>query len=424
MTVTDSSAVAAAVADAHRREWAFVLAATVRVTRDLDVAEECAQDAFAAALTDWRAHGIPTRPGAWLTTAARRRALNVLRHRGVEHRYLPLLVEDDEVAGPGELVGDRAPEAQIPDDRLRLVATCCHPALDRSAQVALTLRLVCGLSTAEVARAFLVGESAMAARITRAKKKIAVARIPYRVPAADELPDRVEAVLAVVHLLFTTGHTSPAGEELVRRDLVERSVELGRMLRRLLPDDPAVAGLLALMVLTDARRETRTARDGRLLLLEEQDRSRWDRRAIAEGVALVREALRSRPPTRYALQAAIAAVHAESPSWDDTDWREIVALYEVLTRVWPSPVVELNRAVAIGFAHGAEAGLRALDALGGEPQLAGYGYLPAARADLLRRLGRVAEARQAYQEALLLSENAVERDFLARRLRDLGPPGT
>jgi predicted RNA polymerase sigma factor len=227
-------------------------------------------------------------------------------------------------------------------------------------------------------------------------------------------------VLSVVHLLFTTGHTTPAGEELVRRDLVERSVELGRMLRRLLPGDPAVAGLLALMLLTDARRETRTGPDGRLLLLEEQDRERWDHRAIAEGVALVREALRVRPPTRYALQAAIAAVHAESPSWGDTDWREIVSLYEVLTRLWPSPVVALNRAVAVGFACGAAAGLAGLDALSAEPQLAGYGYLPAARADFLRRLGRVAEARQAYEEALLLTENAVERGFLAGRLRELG----
>ena len=419
MTADETSAVAAAVADAHRREWAFVLAATVRVTRDLDTAEECVQDAFAAALTDWRTSGIPARPGAWLTTTAKRRALNVLRRRGVEQRHLPLLVDDGTAPGPDELVADT--DALIPDDRLRLIVTCCHPALDRSAQVALTLRLMCGLSTAEVARAFLVSEPTMAARITRAKKKIAVARIPYRVPSADELPARVDAVLAVLHLLFTTGHTAPAGEELVRRDLVERSVELCRMLRGLLPREPAVAGLLALLLLTDARRETRTAPDGRLLRLEEQDRSRWDRRAITEGVALVREALRARPPSRYALQAAIAAVHAESPSWRDTDWHEIVALYGVLTQVWPSPVVALNRAVAVGFACGPAAGLAALDALATEPQLAGYGYLPAARADFLRQLGRLREARDAYAEALLLTENIVERDFLAGRLRELAP---
>src|SRR3954451_12763182 len=276
MTVEDSSAVAAAVADAHRREWALVLAGTGRVARDLDVAEECAQDAFAAALTDWPMHGIPARPGAWLTTAAKRRALNVVRHRGVERRHLPLLVDEETVPGPGDPVDE---DAGLSDDRLRLIVTCCHPALDRSAQVALTLRLMCGLSTAEVARAFLVGEATMAARITRAKKKIAVARIPYRVPPAAELPERIDAVLAVVHLLFTTGHTPPAGEELVRRDLVERSLDLGRLLRRLLPDDPAVAGLLALLLLTDARRETRTGPDGRLLLLAEQDRGRWDHQA-------------------------------------------------------------------------------------------------------------------------------------------------
>ena len=413
---TDAAAVAAAVADAHRREWAFVLAATVRVTRDLDRAEECVQDAFAAALTDWGANGVPTRPGAWLTTAARRRALNVRRHLKVEAKYLPLLVEDDATTpGPADLISADE-DAAIPDDRLRLIVTCCHPALNQPAQVALTLRLMCGLSTAEVARAFLVSESTMAARITRAKKKIIGARIPYRVPPAAELPQRIGAVLAVVHLLFTTGHTVPAGEELTRDDLVRRSLELCRMLRRLLPRDPAVAGLLALLLLTDSRRDTRTSVDGRLLLLEEQDRALWDQAAIAEGVSLVREALRSRPPSRYALQAAIAAVHAESASWEDTDWHEVVALYDLLVQLWPSPVVQLNRAVALGFANGPEAGLAAIDALANEPQLAGYHYLPAARADQLRRLDRTDEARQAYEEALLLTENAVERAFLETRL--------
>ena len=414
MSNADAPSVAAAVADAHRREWAFVLAATVRVTRDLDRAEECAQEAFAAALVAWPEHGVPTRPGAWLTTAARHRALNVIRHLGVEARHLPLLVEDIAAPGPDELVLDSG--TPIPDDRLRLVVTCCHPALDQRAQVALTLRLLCGLSTAEVARAFLVSESTMAARITRAKKKIAVARVPYKVPSAADLPSRIEAVLSVIHLLFTTGHTVPAGDELVRRDLVERSLELCQMLRRLLPRDPAVAGLLALLLLTDARRETRTTPDGRLLLLEEQDRDRWDRAAIAEGVALVREALTARPPSHYALQAAIAAVHAESPHWQDTDWAEVVGLYDVLVQIWPSPVVALNRAVAVGFASGPAAGLAALDALAAEPQLAGYRYLPAARAEQLSRLGRHGEARQAYAEALFLTENSVERAFLERRL--------
>jgi RNA polymerase sigma-70 factor (ECF subfamily) len=402
------SAAAAAVADAHRREWARVLAATVRVTRDLDLAEECVQDAYARALTAWQ-DGVPANPGAWLTTTARNQALDALRRATTLQRKLPLLVEPESDAEAGA-------EAAFPDDRLRLVFTCCHPALALEAQVALTLRLLCGLSTAEVARVFLVPEATMAARLTRAKKKITAARIPYRVPPAGELPARVDAVLSVVHLLFTAGHTAAAGPSLQRPDLVERALDLARMLRLLLPADADVAGLLALVLLTDARRETRVTPDGRLLLLEEQDRSRWDRPAIVEGVALVREALRRRPPGRFALQAAIAAVHAEAPSWPDTDWREIVALYDLLTDRWPSPVVALNRAIAVGLAEGPVAGLAALAPLAAEPQLARYGYLAAARADFLRRLGRTEEARLAYEEALLLTENEVERRFLEGRL--------
>jgi RNA polymerase sigma factor (sigma-70 family) len=400
------------VAEAHRREWGFVLAATVRVTRDLDIAEECVQDAYAQALTAWAERGIPAKPGGWLTTVARRRALDLLRRESVLRRALPLLV-DDEAEPTVE------PGADFADDRLRLICTCCHPALAQDTQIALTLRLLCGLSTAEVARAFLVSEPTMAARITRAKKKIAAARIPYRVPSAAELPERIDAVLAVVHLLFTTGHTAPVGADLVRLDLLERARDLARMLRTLLPENSDVAGLLALILLTDARRDTRVGDDGQLILLADQDRSRWDSRAIIEGSALVRDALRSRPPGRYALQAAIAAVHAEAPSWDATDWAEIVALYDVLTKIWPSPVVALNRAAAVGLAHGPEAGLAELDALGGEPQLAGYAYLPAARADFLNRLGRAEDAKLAYQEALLLTENVVERQFLLDRLERL-----
>lgn len=407
--------IAAAVAEAHRREWAFVLAATVRLTRDLDLAEECVQDAYAKALTTWASRGVPANPGAWLTTVARRRALDLLRREATRRRSLPLLL-DDQVEPELEEIAAH----EIADDRLRLIFTCCHPAIAPEAQVALTLRLLCGLSTAEVARAFLVSESTMAARITRAKKKIAAARIPYRVPPADELPARIDTVLTVVHLLFTTGHTAPAGDDLVRRDLVERSLDLARMLRALLPTDADVAGLLALILLTDARSATRVAQDGRLLLLPEQDRTQWDREAISEGVALVREALRRRPPGRFALMAAIAAVHAEAPTWQNTDWREVVALYDVLVQIWPSPVVALNRAVAVGLADGPDAGLEALDALAAEPQLAGYGYLAAARADFLRRLGRTAEARSFYEEALLLTENTIERDFLATRLQQLG----
>jgi RNA polymerase sigma factor (sigma-70 family) len=406
-------AVAAVVADTHRREWALVLAATVRVTRNLDTAEECTQEAFAGALTTWTRTGVPARPGAWLTTAAKRRALDVVRHDSVAQRALPLLIDDRPSPGPEDLLDD----GELQDDRLRLVATCCHPALGREAQVALTLRLVCGLSTPEVARAFLVSEPTMAARLTRAKKKIAVARIPYRVPLSAELPERVETILSVVHLLFTTGHTAPAGSDLVRRELTERALDLARMLRLLLPCDADVAGLLALLLLTDARRETRTAADGTLLLLEDQDRSRWDRTAIREGVFLVRESLRRRPPSRYALQAAIAAVHAEAPRWHDTDWREILALYGVLVQVWPSPVVALNRAVALAMVEGPAAGLRAVDELAGDPQLKGYRYLPATRADLLRRMGRVQEAAAAYRQALAMADNAQERSFLIQRIR-------
>jgi RNA polymerase sigma factor (sigma-70 family) len=389
-----------------------VLAATVRVTRDLDVAEECVQDAYAQALTAWPVSGVPAKPGAWLTTVARRRALDLLRRDAVLRRALPLLIEDDAAPAP-------EPSDAIPDDRLRLICTCCHPALAPEAHVALTLRLICDLSTADVARAFLVSETTMAARITRAKKKITAARIPYRVPSAAELPQRVDSILAVVHLVFTTGHTAPAGDDLVRRDLIERSLDLARMLRALLPCNADVAGLLGLILLTDARRATRTAEDGRFLRLGEQDRGAWDRAAIGEGVALVREALRCRPPGRYALQAAIAAVHAEAPSWDATDWGEIVALYDVLAQIWPSPVVTLNRAVAIGFARGPAAGLAELDRLCAEPQLAGYSYLPAARAELLQQLGRGADARLAFEEAILLTGNAVERQFLLGRLESL-----
>ncbi len=402
------------MADAHRKEWAFVLAATVRVAGDIDLAEECVQDAYARALATWSTSGIPSKPGAWLTTVARRRAIDVAR-RGVTHvRALPLLVEPVTVVGPGE-----TEEPDIVDDRLRLIFTCCHPAIALESQVALTLRLVCGLTTAEVGRAFLVSESAMAARITRAKKKIAIARIPYRVPSVGELPARIDAVLTVLHLLYTTGHTAPEGADLSRRDLVERSLDLARLLRKLLPDDADVAGLLALILLTDARRATRLGGDDQLVLLADQDRSRWDRTAIAEGLELVREALRRRPPGRFALMAAIAAVHDEAPSWDATDWAEIVGLYDLLVDLWPSPVVALNRAVAVGLAVGPGAGLAALDALATEPVLATYSYLASARADFLRRLGCTDEARAAYEEAVLLCENVVERAFLTDRLNEV-----
>ncbi|BEP12037.1 sigma-70 family RNA polymerase sigma factor [Acidothermaceae bacterium B102] len=389
-----------------------MLSATVRVTRDLDLAEECVQDAYAQALTQWQSDGVPTRPGAWLTTVARRRALDLVRREATGRRLLPLLIEPEGEPEPSH------PES-IADDRLRLIFICCHPALPAEAQIALTLRLVCGLRTPEVARAFLVSEPTMAARITRAKKKIAQARIPFRMPPDDQLPERLAAVLEVVHLVFTTGHTAPEGADLVRRDLVERALDLTRLLRQMLPASTEVAGLLALILLTDARRETRLDDEGRLILLADQDRSRWDRAAIAEGVALVQEALRRRPPPRYALQAAIAAVHAEAERFEDTDWHEVAALYGVLASMWPSPVVALNRAVAVGMADGPDKGLVELDALADDPQLVGYAYLPAARAEFLRRLGRADEARLAYTEALHLTGNDVERHHLAGRLAEL-----
>jgi RNA polymerase sigma factor (sigma-70 family) len=412
-----SSEVAAAVADAHRREWAFVLAATVRVAGDLDSAEEAVQDAYASALSTWGDRGVPRNPGAWLTTAARHRALDVRRRAATAQRALPKLLE---LAGDD---GSERIELDVPDDRLRLVFTCCHPALPMEAQVALTLRFVCGLTTRDVARAFLVPEPTMAARITRAKRKITKAHIRYQVPTAAQLPARVHAVLEVVHLVFTTGHTAPSGASLLRRDLTERAHDLARMLRLLLPDDHEVAALLSLILLTDARREARVDSSGGPVLLADQDRSRWDQAAIGEGIALLREALTHRAPSRFALMAAIAAVHDEARSWEDTDWSEIRGLYDLLLEAWPSSVVAMNRAIATGFAIGPAEALAELDRLALDPVLARYGYLAAARADFLRRLGRTEEAIAAYDEAVLLTENGAERDFLLGALERLRKPG-
>ncbi|XVU23637.1 RNA polymerase sigma factor [Actinoplanes sp. CA-054009] len=392
------SDIGAVLAEAHRRDWAQVLATTVRVTRDLDLAEECTQEAYAQALRTWPSAGIPDRPGAWLTRVARHRALDVMRREAALRRRLPLLVVD-------------SPSSS--GDPLQLIFTCCHPALSRDAQVALTARLVCGLTTAEIARAFLVPEPTMAARLTRAKKKIATARIPYRIPADDQLAERLGPVLDVIHLLFTTGHTAPAGPSLIRPDLVTGAIDLARTLHLLMPRTAEAGALLALLLITDARTPARVAADGRLLLLAEQDRTLWDHRQIAEGTALLTDALRRRPPTRYAVEAAIAAVHAEAPAWADTDWTEIVGLYDVLLRLCAgSPVVALNRAVALGFRDGPAAGLAATDPLLSVPSLATYPYLSATRADFLRRLGRRAEAEAAYREALALTGNEVERAFL------------
>ncbi len=306
--------------------------------------------------------------------------------------------------------------AAAPDDRLRLIFTCCHPALAAEARVALTLRLVCGMTTPDIAATFLVAETTMAARITRAKKKIAVARIPYRVPRPAELPERLGAVLHVVYLLFTAGHTAPSGPDLVRADQVEAAMRLTRMLRELMPDETEVRGLLALLLVTDARRATRADERGRLIRLQDQDRTRWDRAALAEADALLTGCLRARPPGRYALQAAIAALYAEAPGYEQTDWPQLVALYDALLRVWPSPVVALNRTVPLAMAQGPRAALAEVERLERDERLASYRYLPAIKADLLSRLGRSAGAADAYRRALELAGNEAERAFLAERL--------
>ena len=386
-----------------------MLAATVRVARDLDAAEEAAQDAYVQALRTWGRDGVPDRPVAWLTTVARRTALNVIRRRKTLETKLPLLLEPEDAEMP-------EPDT-IPDDRLRLIFTCCHPALSREAQIALTLRLVCGVATPDIAQAFLVAETTMAARLTRAKKKIAAAHIPYAVPSAEELPERVDAVLTVIHLLYATGHTAHSGEHLVRDELTGRALDLARMLALLMPADREAAGLLALLLVHHARRATRTDAQGGLLRLEDQDRSAWDRGPIAEADRLVVAALGTGPPGRFTLQAAIAALHAQAPTYEETDWPQILTLYDELLRIWPSPVVALNRAVAISMVEGPEAALAEVEALERDGRLDGYRYLPSTKADLLHRLGRDAEAADAYQAALALSDNATEQDFLAERAR-------
>jgi RNA polymerase sigma-70 factor (ECF subfamily) len=403
-----SGEVARAVQQAHESEWAFVLAAAARVAADLDLAEDCVQDAYAKALVHWQEQGIPRRPGAWLTTVATRRALEHRRRVAVSERKLPLLMPDP--------VDDADVAAGVfPDDRLRLVFTCCHPALAQEAQIALTLRLVCGLSSAEIAKAFLVKETAMQARITRAKHKISQSGIAYRIPRLTDLPERIDVVLDVVHLVYTAGHTAADGDGLTRPDLARRGLDLARMVRLLLPDSGDATALLALLVLTESRSAARVDGAGRLVLMENQDRGRWDRSLIAEGLALVYEAL-ERPAGRFGLMAAIAAVHAEAPRWEDTDWAEILGLYDLLLARWPSPVVALNRVVALSYVDGPEAGLAVLQQVADDPALSTYPYLASTRAELLRRTGREAEARAAYEEALAFTSNAVEAEFLSRRM--------
>ncbi|WP_199521590.1 RNA polymerase sigma factor [Jiangella anatolica] len=403
-----------AVAEAHRRGWARVLATVVRITRDLDAAEDAVQDAFTAAVERWPAQGVPDDTTAWLTTVARNRALDAMRRERTLARKLPLLMVPTP-AEPDEPDG-------LTDERLRLIFTCCHPALALPSRVALTLRLVCGVPTPDVARLFLVSQPTMAARLTRAKKKIQAAGIPYRVPAAHELPDRLPAVLAVVSLLLTEGHTASRGESLRQPELIRTATELAEVLAELMPDEAEVLGLLATVRLAAARGAGRLDDDGGLVLLSSQDRASWDRGLIADGCELAARAMRRTTPERagpYALHAAIAAVHSEAPAYEATDWAQIVTLYGLLLRVAPSPVTELARVAAWSHVAGPAAALAEVTALAARPPLAGYHGLPAVRADLLRRLGRNAEAAASYREAAALTANAVERAFLLTQATQL-----
>ncbi|RTL68123.1 MAG: RNA polymerase sigma factor [Pseudonocardiaceae bacterium] len=411
--------VVAGVEAVFREEHGRLLATLVRGFGDLDLAEEVAAEAIEAALVTWPRDGVPRKPGAWLLTTARRKAVDRLRRDRNYAARLALLRADAERA---EVVAAPAVDDEdVPDERLRLFFACCHPALPMEARTALTLRCLGGMDTPEVARLFLVPTATMAQRIVRAKRKIRDARIPFRVPAADELAERLPGVLRVLYLVFTEGYAAGTGTGLQRLDLVDEAVRLTRILLRLLPAEREVAGLLALMLLVDARRDARVDGSGRLVLLADQDRGRWDRALIEEGQTLVVRALTGGDPGPYGVQAAIAALHVEAADVETTDWPQIVALYDVLARIEPSPAVELNRAIAVAMRDGPAAGLALLDALRDDPRLRGGHLLPAARADLLRRLGRTDEAAAEYRAALETVGNDAERDFLTTRLDEVTP---
>jgi RNA polymerase sigma-70 factor (ECF subfamily) len=411
--VGDVAAAEAAVSEAFRAEWGRVVAYLIRVTGDWDLAEECAQDAFAKALERWPRDGIPSSPAAWLKTTGRNRAID--RIRRAQNGAAKL--EEAAVSSRGEQV-HIADDSGVSDDRLRLMFTCCHPALAIDAQVALTLRTLAGLTTAEIARAFLVSNDTMAKRLVRAKRKILDANIPYRVPPAHQLPERLVAVLAVLYALFNEGYSASAGADLIRQALCEEAVRLARVLAELMPDEPEALGLLSLMLVQHSRRAARVDAHGNLVVLEDQDRSRWDGQLIREAAAVLDAAFRRERPGPYQVQAAIALCHATAPSASDTDWSRIARLYDVLSEMVPSPVVALNRAVAVSMADGPEAALRLVEDLDATGALADYHLFPATRADLLRRLGHAEEAADAYRRAVDLAPTDAERRYLMKRLAE------